>query len=165
MKKYLLCFITMLFVALLFLSGCANNKRLSQEDAATLIQQEYETLIGYDAEKKTQPISTIHDYFAIDILSVRREKDKYIVQCILSNQNVSKAFEILNSSTNEMTLNNYMQVLTEEITKQERIELETEMIVLVNEDGSYYVSFTDEQLDAAMGGLISYYMQIVEEVD
>lgn len=149
----------LLVAAFSVLAGCS---RLSSEDAAATIQREYEAVIGYDAERSGQPLQAIRDGFAVEILSVDKSEGGYVVKCILSNCDVAAAFEAIDDSADEMTLSGYAQVLSDEISGQERVELETEMTIVAGEDGSYETSFTDEQLNGATGGLISYYMQLSE---
>lgn len=159
MRRRLLILVVALVAVSSVLVGCS---KLSSEDAAATIQREYETVIGYDAERSSQPLQAIRDNFAVEVLSVDKSEGGHVVKCILSNCNAVAAFEALSDSTGEMTLSDYAQALSERIVEQERVELETEMTVVSSEDGSYETSFTDEQLDTATGGLISYYLQLAE---
>lgn len=127
---------------------------LSKETVVVAIEQEFEQLIGYD-EESSPLIKAIHDGFEVEIKTVSRDKDTYKVTCILSNHNLEKALERIEISS-DITLKEYAKKVEENFKKQERITYETQIVIVV-ENNKYRATFTEQQLNAATGGLIDSY--------
>ena len=165
MKKCKIIFLFVLVSAFLLQAGCAKNPKVTPEDAATAIQNEFLLLVGSsDSDSSNPVIAAIAEGFAVEVTSVDKAEGGYLVKCILSNYDTVAAFEASEEIEGEMTLDDYGQLMAELLVQQERCRMETEMPLTILDDGSYQVVFNDEQLDAAMGGLISYYNQLLEEV-
>ena len=164
MKKCKIIFLFVLVIAFLLQAGCAKNPNVTPEDAATAIRNEFQLLVGSDSESSNPVIAAIAEGFTVEVTSVDKVEGGYHVKCILSNYDTVAAFEASEEIEDEMTLDDYGQLMAELLVQQERCRMETEMPLTILDDGSYQVVFNDEQLDAAMGGLISYYNQLLEEV-
>lgn len=164
MKKHKLILLFVLGVFLVLQAGCKKAPQVTHEDAATAIQEEFQLLIGNDAEITNPVIATLSDGFSVEIISISSKEDAYTVKCILSNYDTIAAFEASKLIEGEMSLEEYAQLMVDVLTQQERCKMETQIPLIVLDDGRYQVTFNEEQLDAALGGFISYYNQLLEEV-
>lgn len=164
MKKHKLILLFVLTVVLVLQAGCKKEPQVTHEEAATAIQEEFQLLIGNDTEITNPVIATLADGFSVEIISISSIEDAYTIKCILSNYDTIAAFEASKLIEDEMSLEEYAQLIVEILKQQERCQMETQIPLTVLDDGSYRVAFDEEQLDAAMGGFISYYNQLLEEV-
>ena len=164
MKKCKIIFLFVLVIAFLLQAGCAKNPKVTPEDAATAIQNEFQLLVGSDSDSSNPVIAAIAEGFSVEVTSVDKAEGGYLVKCVVSNYDTVAAFEASEEIEGEMTLDDDGQLMAGLLAQQERCRMETEMPLTILDDGSYQVVFNDEQLDAAMGGLISYYNQLLEEV-
>lgn len=165
MKKRSLWLAAILACFLLGMAGCKSEPRVSDEEAASAVRSEYETLIGYEEETANDLIRALRDGFDVQVHSIKEQEDSVAIHCTLSNYDVCAAFAAVEASGEEMSLDSYGQALAAALEEQSRLELETELPLVIREDGSLRVTFTEEQLDTAMGGLLSYYEQMVEEAE
>lgn len=164
MKKYKLILLFVLTVVLMLQAGCKKEPQVTHEDAAIAIQEEFQLLMGKDAEITNPVIATLSDGFSVEIISIDKNKDVYTVKCILSNYDTIAAFKAINEIGGEMSLDEYAQLMVDILTQQERCIMETKIPLTILDDGRYQATFNEEQLDAALGGFISYYNQLLEGV-
>lgn len=148
-----------LLVFALILSGIVwvlNVNSVDKESLEEAIYDEYAVLTGYARENTNSLIKTLYDGFEVEVMSASEKEGTITAQCSFSNYDVAAAFYSLSGNT-EMTYADYMQELTKAVQSQDKLQHETTVAVVVEVDVGYNVSFTDAQLDMAMGGFLSYY--------
>ena len=138
-----------------------SRNKPSEEEAVSVIKTEFKQLLGYEAETTNPLIREIQNGFDVKVHSISKKKNEYIVSCTFSNYDISQAFANLESN-DEMSLKEFSEMFVNELKQQAKVNCDTELILVSSEDG-YITSFTEEQLDSATGGLISYYKSISEE--
>lgn len=121
------------------------------------IREEYAILTGYSTDGVNSLITTLYNGFEVDVLSTEDQNGEIKVKCCFSNYDVAAAFIALNGIDADMTYTNYMQELTKTVEDQEKLRQEVTVLVVADVDNQYTVKFTEEQLDLAMGGFLSYY--------
>lgn len=160
-KHLLIVFIVLiLFGAVAVLLVTSRNKP-SEEETVLVIKTEFEKLLGYENETSNPLIKEIQNGFDVKVHSVSKKKNEYIVLCTFSNYDISQAFANL-ACNDEMSLKEFSEMFVNELKQQAKVNYDTELTIVSSEDG-YITSFTEEQLDSATGGLVSYYKSIFEE--
>ena len=135
---------------------------LPEEVAISAVKNEFDQLIGYDEENSSPLIKEIHSGFDVEVKKVTKKGDEYIVTCVLSNYDMKQAMETMDAGF-EMTLKEYTELFANHLKGQKKVTFETKLVIVKEKDG-YRAFFTEEQLNAATGGLIGSYKSMYEEV-
>lgn len=150
-------------VAVFFMGG--NKVDLDETSALEAIRNEFKAVINYNEDQSNNPLmAKICEGFEVEILSFKKKKEDYVVKCNLSNYDVVSAFNSIDTINKEMTLEEYGEMISSVVGEQEKLSTEAEIkLSIVNDE--YRIIFTEEQIDAATGGLISYYKNLLGEVE
>lgn len=159
---YLLLFV-LTMLSIFMLTACGKEVALDQETAVIAITNEYTDLIGYDETENNPLISTLYSGFEVNVEGITESEEGYIVSCTFSNYDIKAAFEQMENQTGEMSLNEYVRMLSEVLRECDRVSAITEMTVVQNENGEYVTQFNEKQFDQAMGGFLTYYAEWMEE--
>lgn len=154
--------IGLLAIVALTINLTSRKGMVSEEDAVAAIQSEFNILIGSEQEIVSPLISLLEDGFEVHITSIDKIDGKtYSIACELSNYNVINGFNKMTEIGGDMSLNEYSSSLIEYIRQQPKTVTNVEIKLSKNEQGEYVASFTEEQLNYAVGGLITYYAEIL----
>lgn len=149
-----LCLLPVILAA----TGCQS---VNVEEADAAIRQELDALIAYDESSTNPLLRAIREGFDVEVLSVESSDDKsFSAKCVLSNHDVAGAFAVVESVEPGTTLIGFAQAISLAFSEQPRLEYETELAIELLDDGTCRAVFTEVQLDAATGGLLSLYNQM-----
>lgn len=160
---FLIVIIAVIILCLTAAVFTVNRNRIDYDRVAASISNEYASLLNYSGESTNPLLAELFYGFDVEIISVERSGNDYLVECKLSNHDVSSAFSSLQGEISEDSYNNFTNILVDRIRKQQKLSYETVLTMSVLEDGNYRIYFTEEQLDMAMGGFLAYSRQILGE--
>lgn len=161
-KKYLFCMFCFL---ILILSACGTStKGISEEEVKDVLTEEFHSLIQYDQEdENANPlIRVIEEGFEISDIQISKSNDQYYIDCIISNYDVNGAISSFEESQENISLEEYADMISNAIKASEK-KSSPEQFTIVQTDSGYEVQYTEEQLDDALGGLITYYNGLTSE--
>ena len=165
-KKKTKLLIVVCVVALVLIAGAVvlaivlnqngGNGSLSDEKTAveTAIREELGAVLGY-GDYCSPFLKAIVENFGVHVKSVSNEAGQSYAVCTFSNYDVAAAFSKI-QATKEMTYDEYMNTIVQLLNKQKRVEKEVKVLI-VEENGVMRAQLTEEQLDIATGGLLTYY--------
>lgn len=142
------------------ISSCGKKADLSETAAADVITSEYTALLDC-TEDSNDLIRALNDGFSISIDKISESEDGYLVKCKVSNYDVAAAFDQMDLTDTEMTLNEFFQALVERLENGDKTSTSIE-ITVTEANGIYSTAFNEEQFDAATGGLLSFYSTSME---
>lgn len=156
-KKWMAIAASIAFIFVILISFHSNlQTHLSNSQAETMIRDELMIVMNYEKNSSNPVISTLVEGLEIDITSVEKKGSDYILECTFKNYDIATAFAVTNQQTGEITLNEYMNILTQEMKSTQKIENTlTVSASYLQSDDRYNVQLTEHHLDAAMGGFIS----------
>lgn len=147
---------------LLLLAGILlwGGSGLRADHAEELIRNELSLVMNYDENSPNPFVDTLLKGLAIDVLEIEKVDSGYSVTCVLTNYDVASAFYAVSQTTEQMSMNEYIHRLTKELENGDKIEKRVVIPVIYSkEHKTYSVQLTSEDLDAAMGGFISFFAQ------
>lgn len=142
--------------------GSDDNNAMLSSAIADAITDEYALLIGYEETGANPLIDTLYEGFVVEVHKVKQHDNQYVAHCTFSNYDIPLAMDIL-VEEKTITYESYYNKLVEILKKQPLISCEVEINVSANEDETFCAYFTEDQLDKAMGGFLSYYWRLQEE--
>lgn len=150
----------LVIVALVAILG-SRPGAITEEDATEAINNEFILLLGGDTENANPIIDTLRNGFEVEVLSITKiDANSYRIECLFSNYDVLKAFDLFSSTNTEISLNDFVHTLTNRLMEQPKITSDTELTLVINDDHTYQVTFTEKDLDYATGGFLSFYYQM-----
>ena len=129
------------------------------EDA---ICSELYIILGCDKNPENKLINTIHQNFSVEIKSVNKQEDTIVAECVFRNKDFALAVREIGDSSERITYSEYLSLLISSLNRQPEVEA-MEQIVLREKDGTLVVAFTEQQLDSATGGLLTYFNNTYSE--
>lgn len=130
-------------------------------EVSQAINSEFSELIWYNSEETSTPIlDALHSGFSVRINSIsasETDENVFDVACVLENYDVSEAYASVGVQTQDMKVEDFCQLFAQQLTQSRRLAKKYTIKVTKNEKGIYSVAFTEESLDTAMGGFISYF--------
>lgn len=156
-KKWMTITVTIVFIFIIHIASKSNwQTQLSTSQAETIIRDELTIVMNYENNSNNPIISTLVEGLEIDVNSVEKKGNEYILECTFRNYDITTAFAVTNQQAGEITLTDYMNILTQAMKSTDKIEntLTVSVFYLQGYDGCE-VQLTEYHLDAAMGGFIS----------
>lgn len=164
MKRGLGVFVLCLLMISL-LSACGvSSKELSEEEVKNVLTKEFHVLIKYDQEDAdvNPMVKVLEEGFEVSDIQVKKSNGQYEVDCVISNYDVNKALASMEGTQANISLEEYADMISNAIKTAEKIS-SPEQFTIIQTDSGYEVQYTEEQLDDALGGLISYYNGLTSE--
>ena len=119
-------------------------------------------ILGCDKNPENKLINTIHQNFSVEIKSVNKQEDTIVAECVFRNKDFALAVREIGDSSERITYSEYLSLLISSLNRQPEVEA-MEQIVLREKDGTLVVAFTEQQLDSATGGLLTYFNNTYSE--
>lgn len=167
MKKRV--FIMLIILSLICISGLFyyfnyGRVNLSESEAKRVIQESFEQFLNYKDDNNRTLLKAVKDNFKVEVQKIRRKDDDYVVTCMISNHNLAEAIESTQLKE-ETTLTKYNQLLSESFNKASVQSKKMDVAIIKDENGNLVAKFTEDQVDIATGGMISYFNNLVKQGD
>lgn len=159
-KQMLLLFI--LCIALL-LTSCRKTVSLNEDTAEQIIMTEFSEVLNYDENKSNPLILALYNGFNVSVEDIDKQKVGYSVNCTISNYDTKYAFQKMEKVTNTMELERFIENLANIMENGELISMNIKLPIWEDENGEYKTQFTEEQMDIALGGFLTYYSELMGE--
>ena len=162
--------VTVLLLALLVYIQHKNTLPTTSEVSQAIVD-EFANLIGYSVETSTPIVSTIYNGFSVTVNSItlvdasddtNDAENMFLAVCTLENYDVSKAYTAMETQTQEMTADDFYHLFAQQFELSDRLSKEHSLLINQNEDGTYSAVFTEQALDTAMGGFLSYFAELYD---
>lgn len=121
-----------------------------------IIRSELYVILGCDKEPKNLLVNAIYQNFSVEIKGVVNQDGKNVAECVFRNKDFASAVREIESSSEKYTYAEYQSRLINALSHQSEIKT-TEQLIFSEKDGTLSVTLTEEQLDNATGGLLTYY--------
>lgn len=150
----------LIIVSLVATFGSA-RREITEENVIEAIHNEFSLILGGDTETLNPIINTLHNGFEVEVISIAKiDAKSYRIKCLFSNYDVFKAFESFTDTNTEISLNDFVHTMTNRLMEQPKITNETELTLVISDDRTCQVAFTEKDLNYAMGGFLAFYYQM-----
>lgn len=129
---------------------------VSYHNYEELILSELYVILGCDKEPKNLLVNAIYQNFSVEIKSVVNQDEKDVAECVFRNKNFASAVKEIESGSETISYAEYQSCLIDALSRQSELET-TEQLIFSEKDGALVVTLTEQQLDNATGGLLTYY--------
>ena len=137
---------------------------ISYDSYEELTRSELYVILGCDKEPKNLLVNAIYQNFSVEIKSVANQDGKNVAECVFRNKDFASAVREIEDSSEKFTYAEYQSRLINALSHQSELET-TEQLIFSVKDGALVVTLTEQQLDNATGGLLTYYYNAYSEGD
>lgn len=127
-----------------------------------LIRSELYVILGCDKEPKNFLVNAIYQNFSVEIKRVVNQDGTIVAECVFRNKDFASAIREIEGGSEKSTYAEYQSRLIDALNRQSELET-TEHLIFSEKDGALVVTLTEQQLDNATGGLLTYYYNAYSE--
>lgn len=185
-KKAKTLLLVILFILYIFSMGCSDDsvryttndlvissqtnvvttelKIPSLEEAYAIIINEINETLTSSNNQGSPLIETIMEHLNLKVTGItpdEKENGSFIVSCNVQNYSVQETFESIINSHSEMTIDALYSEFSE-IFPNTSLNRQDSIITIYQKEDGYGVQLTDEFVDVALGGFITYFGQLLE---